>query len=223
VINAALRGRDPNAQVVAAELLCRNAKMLDICKAIHWPSEINGKWNANLPVAAKLLIVDALVHMALASNETNALRELAVRLYSIWELDSQQRVKGSIGTLIKAILPALTRLSSTEFLPDFGQLLISLDQIKKAAESAGPHPDGYFEQLVADRSAKLERWAQGLTVLSTVPGRLAPASVPLEVRTAAGGIAVSDAPGSHRFVSIAPGDSGPGGSPSRRDSPQHRQ
>jgi hypothetical protein len=83
VINSALRAKDPNAQVIAAELLCRNAKMLDICKAIHWPSEINGKWNAELPVAAKLLIVDALVHMALASNETNALRELAVRLYSI--------------------------------------------------------------------------------------------------------------------------------------------
>jgi hypothetical protein len=185
VINAALKKSDPNAQVIAAELLCRNAKMLDICKAIHWPSEINGKWNAELPVAAKLLIVDALVHMALASNKTNALRELAVRLYSIWALDPQERVKGSIGALMEAILPALTRLGGTEFLPDFGQLLISLGQIEKAAESASPHPDGYFEQLVADRSAKLERWAEGLTELSMVPGMLAPASVPLEVRTAA--------------------------------------
>ena len=197
VINAALKKSDPIAQVIAAELLCRNAKLLDICRAIHWPSEINGKWNDKLPVAAKLLILDALVHMALASNETNALRELAVRLYSIWALDPQERVKGSIGALIKAILPALTMLGGTEFLPDFGQLLISLDQIRKAAESASPHPDGYFEQLVADRSAKLERWSQGLTVLSTVPGRLAPASVPFEVRTSAGGIAVPDSPGSH--------------------------
>lgn len=32
VINAALKKSDPIAQVIAAELLCRNAKMLDICK-----------------------------------------------------------------------------------------------------------------------------------------------------------------------------------------------
>jgi hypothetical protein len=210
VIDSVLRSRDLSAQVIAAELLCRNAKMLDICKAIHWPSEINGKWNAELPVAAKLLIVDALVHMALASNETNALRELAVRLYAIWALDPQERVKGSIGTLMNTIYPALKKLGGTEFLPDFGQLLISLDQIRKAADSAHPHPDGYFEDLVTDRCRKLERWANRLTKLSTVPGMLAPASVPLRrVHRAAVGIAVPDA-------------SGPGGSPSRQDSPQHR-
>lgn len=179
VINAALMAKDPNAQVVAAELLCRNASILDISKAIHWPSVINGKWDAQLPVAAKLLIVDALVHMALASSETNALRELAVRLYSIWEHDPQSRVKGCIGALIRAILPDLVRLGYTEFMPDFGQRLINLDEVRQAAASASPHPDGYFEQLVADRSAKLEQWAHGLTILSTSPGRLAPASAPL--------------------------------------------
>jgi hypothetical protein len=132
-----------------------------------------------LPVAAKLLIVDALVHMALASDETNALRELAVRLYSIWENDPQPRVKGCIGELIKAILPDLQRLGYTEFMPDFGQRLIELSEMTKAADSASPHPDGYFEQLVADRSARLKQWASGLKTLSTSPGRLAPASAPL--------------------------------------------
>jgi hypothetical protein len=179
VINAALMTKDPNAQVIAAELLCRNASILDISKAIHWPSEINGKWDPGLPVAAKLLIVDALVHMALASNETNALRELAVRLFSIWENDPQPRVKGCIGELIKAILPDLQRLGYTEFMPDFGQRLIEFNDMKEAADSASPHPDGYFEQLVADRSARLTQWAHGLTTLSTAEGRLAPASAPL--------------------------------------------
>jgi hypothetical protein len=37
--------------------------------------------------------------MALASKETNALRELAVRLYNIWENDPLERVKeGYSGT-----------------------------------------------------------------------------------------------------------------------------
>jgi hypothetical protein len=179
VVNAALRTKDPNAQVIAAELLCRNARSLDISKAIHWPSEVNGKWNSELPVAAKLLIVDALVHMALANKKANAIRELAIRLYSIWEKDPQPRVKGCIATLIHAIIPDVERLGFREFMPDFGQRLIGLDKMKCAEENRSEHPDGYFEQIVADRSEKLRQWAAGLTILSTSPGTLAPASAPL--------------------------------------------
>jgi hypothetical protein len=179
VVNAALGTKDPNAQVMAAELLCRNARSLDISKAIHWPSEVNGKWNHELPVAAKLLIVDALVQMALASEKTNAIRELAIRLYGIWQNDPQPRVKGCVGTLIHAILPDVERLGFREFMPDFGQRLISLDEMKLAGDKPSKHPDGYFEQIVADRSAKLTQWAAGLTTLSTSPGTLAPASAPL--------------------------------------------
>lgn len=179
VINAALKTKDPNAQVIAAELLCRNASALDISKAIHWPSEINGRWKPELPVAAKLLIVDALVHMALASKKINAIRELAIRLYFIWENDPQPRVKGCIGTLIHTIFPHLQRLGFKEFMPDFGQRLITVAQMKHAGDSHSEHPDGYFEQIVVDRSAKLEQWAAGLTMLSTAPGTLAPASAPL--------------------------------------------
>jgi hypothetical protein len=179
VINAALKTEDPNAQVIAAELLCRNANVLDISKVLHWPSEINGKWNCRLPVAAKVLIVDTLVHMALESTEINALRELAVRLYSIWDIDPMERVKCCIASLIKVILPALHRFGYTEIMPDFGQRVITFKQMKDAAESASPHPDGYFEQLVADRSKKLEEWQKGLKALSTSPGKLAPASAPL--------------------------------------------
>jgi hypothetical protein len=180
VINAALMTKDPNARVIAAELLCRNASVLDIGKAIDWPSEINGKWDTNLPVAAKLLIVDALVHMALASKEINALRELAVRLYSIWENETKPRVQHCIGTLLEAILPDLQRLGYTKFMPDFGQRLISLEQMKAAAAAGtDPHPDEYFEQIVTNRSANLTQWAHGLTALAASPGKLAPASAPL--------------------------------------------
>ena len=179
VINEALKTEDPNAQVIAAELLCRNANVLNISDVIHWPSEINGKWDYRLPVAAKVLIVDALVRMALASTEINALRELAVRLYGIWENDRQERVRCCIGSLIKVILPYLYGFGYTETMPDFGQRVITFEQMKDATKSASPHPDGYFEQLVANRSARLEKWANGLTALSTSPGKLAPASASL--------------------------------------------
>src|SRR5712692_7913926 len=79
---------------MAAELLCRNAKGLDICNSLHWPSAVNSAWIPDLPVTAKLLITDALIHMALASNSKNALRELAIRLYGISDGDPSPRVKG---------------------------------------------------------------------------------------------------------------------------------
>ena len=179
VINAALKSKNKNAQVIAAELLCRNAETLDIGKAIDWPSEINGKWDSALPVAAKLLIVDALVHMALASKEANALRELAIRLYSIWKNDPQPRVKGCIAALLNAILPELPRLGYRKFLPDFGDHLITIEQMQDAADHPMEHPDEYFEFIVTDRSVKLAQWAADLTTPSTSPGRLAPASAPL--------------------------------------------
>jgi hypothetical protein len=43
VLNAALAdGGAPNAQLVAAELLCRNAARLDICQSLHWPAATTG-------------------------------------------------------------------------------------------------------------------------------------------------------------------------------------
>ena len=68
IIDEALVSGEPDAQVMAAELLCRNARGLDVCNSLHWPSAVNRAWIPDLPVTAKLLITEALIHMALASD-----------------------------------------------------------------------------------------------------------------------------------------------------------
>ncbi|MFE9959223.1 hypothetical protein [Micromonospora sp. NPDC005299] len=46
VIDAALQRRnDPKAQLIAAELLCRNATRLDSCTPLHWPSAADRCWD----------------------------------------------------------------------------------------------------------------------------------------------------------------------------------
>jgi len=180
VINAALESGKPDAQLMAAELLCRKAGRLDITNSLHWPSSVNSAWIPELPVTAKLLIVDALVRMALAAPQSkNALRELAVRLYGISAGDPEIRVKGCLGTLMKAILPAVRNLGYTDFMKGPGHGLVTLGQMEEAAGKASKHPDGYFETIVEDRSERLERWSRGCTELSTSPGVLATASCAL--------------------------------------------
>jgi hypothetical protein len=111
VINAALLAAElPNAQLVAAEVLCRNAARLDPCQSLHWPAAIDGRWLPGLPPKAKLLVIDALVCMTITSEATeNSLRSLAVRLFGIWSGDPDRRVQGCLGVLTKPILPALGR------------------------------------------------------------------------------------------------------------------
>lgn len=177
VIDAALEGGEEEAQVMAAAVLCRNAKTLDICDPLHWPSSVDSAWIPGLPVTAKLLIVDALIHMALASAHTkNALRELAIRLYSISVGDPEPRVKGCVGTLLKAIMPAVKNLGYTDFMRDRGPGFITLKQIEEAAAKASHHPDGYFEMIVKDRSERLKKWSQECTTLSFQAGILATAA-----------------------------------------------
>ncbi len=174
VIDEALESGKPEVQVMAAELLCRNAHALDICQSLHWPSAVNSRWIPELPVTAKLLIVDALVHMALANEHTkNAVRELAVRLYGVWNGDPEPRVQGAIGTLMSAIISAVRSLGYTDFIQGPGHSLVKLTDMEQAVASANPHPDGYIEELVKDRSAKLKEWSRDCTALSLSPGMLA--------------------------------------------------
>jgi hypothetical protein len=177
VINAALETCESDAQLMAAELLCRNSSALDINNSLHWPSSVNSAWIPALPVTAKLLIVDALVHMALASSETgNSLRELAVRLYGISKGDPELRVKGCVGTLMKAIMPAVRQLDYKDFMKGPGHGFVTLDEMEESADKASRHPDGYFEAIVEDRSEKLKKWSQACAGLSFSAGMLAPAS-----------------------------------------------
>lgn len=65
VIDAAMQSASANAQLVAAELLCRNSKRLDPGQSLHWPSSLEGRWNPNFSHRTKLLIVEAIVRMTL--------------------------------------------------------------------------------------------------------------------------------------------------------------
>jgi len=194
IIDKTLVSCEPHAQVMAAELLCRNASGLDICNSLHWPSAVNSAWIPELPITAKLLITEALIHMALASNTKNALRELAVRLYGISAGDPSPRVKGCIGNLLCAILPAVGNLGYTDFMTT-GHEFITLQQIEEAAGEASPNPDGYFEAMLEERSRKLAQWSRECIELSTSPGKLATAACAI--------IDASDKPQLDRAVPVA--------------------
>lgn len=176
VIDSALRSPDdPRAQLIAAELLCRNAYRLDACQSLHWPSAVDGCWNATFGPKTKLLIVDALVRMALNSpHNENALRSVAVRLYGIWSGDADPRIKGCLGTLINALLSSLRELGYTDFLQ--GSQKVMLRDLETAGESAAANPDGFLERLVISRSKQLEAWAAECRTTDDRPGALATAA-----------------------------------------------
>lgn len=157
VIDAALRSAG-NGQLVAAELLCRNAHRLNTCQSLHWPSVIDGGWDRTFAPKTKLLLIDALVRLTLAhSNCEDALRSVAVRLYGVWNGDDEPRVRGCVGRLIGALVPALRRLGYTDFVQ--GKQTVLLSELEAAAASGTTNPDGYLDRLVDDRCKKLRAWA----------------------------------------------------------------
>ena len=158
VLDAALRSQVPSAQLVAAELLCRNAWRLDASKSLDWPSSIDGTWLPSLCNQTKLLLVEALVRMSCTSQPTeNALRSLAVRLYGISSADPCQRVKGCIGTLLRALLPALVSLGYEDFMG--GSQTVALSQLKTAASIESENSDGMLERALAEDAKRLAEWS----------------------------------------------------------------
>ena len=170
VIDSALRSRRPNAELVAAELLCRNSRRLDIRQSLHWPSVIDGTWNPSFGNKTKLLSVDALVRMALTSTaDQSALQSLAVRLYGISDGDDDEHVKGCLGVLISAILPHLK---------DAGTLMqgpreVTFGHLETAAEHAEPNPNRHMARVVEGRAEDLKNWAAKCQGVSYRPGALA--------------------------------------------------
>ena len=176
VLDAALRSPSPNAQLVAAELLCRNARRLDICQSLHWPSSVDGAWNPAFGVKTKVLIVDALVRMAYTGDATlNALQSLAVRLYAISDGDPDAHVKGCLGMLLRAIVPALVERDVRSLMQ--GPSEVTIEDIERAAEHAKGNPDRVFYAIVQRRSAELSKWANRCHGTDDRPGALAAASV----------------------------------------------
>jgi len=162
VLNSALSSSDGNTELVAAELLCRHSHTLDACEALQWPSSIDGKWNRDFGLKTKILILDALVTMT--TNESrhpaneDALRSITLRMYGIWKNDPNERARGCVGTLIRAVLPTVQDLGYDDFLVDPDQLVTVAD-IKTAADSASGNPDGFLERRLIDRANTLALWS----------------------------------------------------------------
>ncbi|MFI7677392.1 hypothetical protein [Actinophytocola sp. NPDC049390] len=158
VIDAALRSSSPNARLVAAELLCRNAQRLSSCHSLHWPSVIDGYWSAKFGPKTKMLLTDALLRMTVARPVTEgALRSLAVRLYGIWEGDRELQMRGCIGRLISSALPALRRLGYTDFMQ--GNRTVMITDLEAAAATGTHNPDGFLDRMVDERCKQLGHWA----------------------------------------------------------------
>ncbi|MDV9172314.1 hypothetical protein R6V09_19680 [Streptomyces sp. W16] len=175
VIDAALRSTSLNAQLVAAELLCRHATGLSVCQSLHWPSAVDGSWNPNFKPKTKLLIVEALVRMATASEPNEgALRSVAVRLYGIWRDDPEVRVRGCIGKLIKVVFDRLCQFRDQELV--HGSQMVTLADLERAAESAAENPDSYLNDLSDNLADHLKEWAPACRTPPSAPGALATAA-----------------------------------------------
>lgn len=176
VINGALSSDCASAQLVAAELLCRNATRLTATQSLHWPEVLDGRWRPEFGKRTKLLLVEALVTMTTCPGkpaDEASLRSIAVRLYGI-STDPEARVKACVGKLIKALLPALDRCVSKEFTQ--GGVMVNFDQLAHAAAYPPDNPDGYLSALSDSLAARLREWAAGASGIPTTPGRLASAA-----------------------------------------------
>lgn len=158
VIDAALRSNRQNAQLIAAELLCRNAPRLNPCQSLHWPSVVDGGWDERFGPKTKLLLIDALMLMTLARPVSEgSLRSIAVRLHGVWSGDHDPRVRGCVGRLIGALVPVLRKLGYADFMQ--GNQKVLLSQLETAAESGTSNPDGFLDRMVDNRCAQLGAWA----------------------------------------------------------------
>lgn len=159
VIDEALRTDLPKAQLVAAELLCRNARRLNPSQSLHWPSAIDGRWNPRFGPKTKLLLLDALIQMTLASPVSeDTLRAVAVRLYGVWRAERDDaRVRGCVGRLISAVYDDLERLGHQDFLAGNEKVLLSdLDEARRTATN---NPDGFMDRMIGDCCKCLREWS----------------------------------------------------------------
>jgi hypothetical protein len=174
VIDAALRSDQPSAQLVGAELLCRNAGTLNACQSLHWPSLIDGGWDCRLGPKTKFLLFEALLKMTLKSpSNENALRSVAVRLYGIWDQDQEPRIQGCVGTLIKVLVPRMQKLGYSDFIQ--GNRKVTLAALQEAAATASDNPDEFLHRIVRDYAERLDVWSAGCKHTAVSPGSMAEA------------------------------------------------
>jgi hypothetical protein len=183
VLDAALQADAP-AQLVAAEVLCRNAKGLDICQSLHWPPTLDQHWNPQFGMRTKILLVEALVNMARAHPVTlTSLERLTTRLYGIAIGDPDGYVKGCLGILLCPLVDALKSVGVPCLM--FGKGEIPLDDIETEARRYPQiHKDWVFVRL-ADKYGEALRvwtrecdevWAKASDEGEPVPGSLGAAA-----------------------------------------------
>ena len=158
VIDAALRSEQPTAQLMGAELLCRNSTRLNSCQSLHWPSVIDGCWNPGFAPKTKFLLLEALLLMSTARPvDKNSLRSVAVRLYGIWANDPDPDVRGCVGTVLCELIDALKSLRYTDFMQ--GSEVVTIAQLGEAANSRKPNPDQFLAQVVEAHRERVAAWA----------------------------------------------------------------
>jgi hypothetical protein len=122
-------------------VLCRNATRLNSDQSLDWPSAAEGTWRTCFSTRTKLLTIQALINMTLAgARDECALRAVAVRLYGIWDAENSESPEGNRE--------------------------VTIDQLRRAADSATTNPDGLLDRMSDSYALRLGSWAQGCSVIS---------------------------------------------------------
>jgi len=177
-----------NAQVMAAEILCRRATALSSTSAVEWPGSLDGQWLPELPYIAKLYIMDGLITMTITHDADDlALSVVAARLYGVYDSekgrgDAAIRVRRCASRMLDAVLPTLLARHWQRIMGRRRDA-ISIATLERAAHYAAevdadtstPVPGDLLEKLETDRFEKLRSWARGCTGAAIVEHRLASA------------------------------------------------
>jgi hypothetical protein len=156
------------AQLMAAEILCRNARALSASSMVDWPHSIDGLWREDLPYMAKLLIIDGLVSMTINDKPVDlALSALAVRLYGIYRGETNSRVRQCASRMLHAIMPVLEQRDWDQLMGRAREAVCFKDLVGSAKEE-GEAPRDLLGKLEEDRVKKLGEWSR-LCAISPMP------------------------------------------------------
>lgn len=159
VVDKAFSDRhERRAQMLAAELLCRNAASLDPSKSTHWPHRLDGEWDPEMWPYTKLLVFDALISMTTTPKPTdNSVAAFAVRLYGAWTCDGDPRVRYCLRKLAEALPSAITA-RGYEAVMHAGHA-VTVGQLTHMQDEVLEKPQDALGRLISSRAEEVARWA----------------------------------------------------------------